>query len=92
MKQPSPESEPVHPAQRWGALYGLCYEAGRWLCLYQRLDGVWCVAAVHGHRDEAEAQLDEMTGRAGRTQAPRSARPVVPMAGQIDIFEALEGK
>jgi hypothetical protein len=79
----------AHPAQRWGTQYGLCYEAGRWWVIYQRLDGVWCVGAIHTQRDEAEAQLDAITGRAGRSKAPRSARPVVPMAGQLSIDDIL---
>jgi hypothetical protein len=91
--QVSPDTSPeaaAHPAQRWGALYGLLYQAARWLVIYQRLDGVWCVAAIYGQRDDAEAQLDALTGRAGRRQGERTARPAIPMAGQIDIFEALQ--
>ena len=86
----------AHPAQRWGALYGLCYDAGRWLVIYQRLDGIWQVAAIYGQRDEGEALLDDLarSGRRGRQTAgaPGRLASPVPMAGQLTIDDAIEGK
>jgi hypothetical protein len=95
-----PEQEPeaaLHPAQRWGALYGLCYDAGRWLCIYQRLDGVWYVAAIYGTRADAEDMLDgigrtERRQRRGRLPARPTLPALIPMAGQLTIDDALEGK